>query len=49
MKRLVIISAIILLVLIVVIDATTYKPSEPTCGPTTEQCEQLSRIIEEVK
>lgn len=49
MNRLVIISAIILLALVLLIDVATYKPSEPTCGPTTEQCEQLSRIIEEVK
>lgn len=49
MNRLVIISAILLIVLVLLIDVTTYKPSEPTCGPTTEQCEQLSRIIEEVK
>ena len=49
MKRLVIISAVLLIVFVIIFDVTTYKPSEPTCGPTAEQCEQLSRIIEEVK
>ena len=48
-NKLVIISAIVLFVLIMWYDTATYKSSSPTVTPTVEQCEQLSRIIKEIK
>ena len=49
-KRLVYISILVLVfVLLMWYDTATYKPSSPTVTPTVEQCEQLEKIIKEVK